>query len=77
MGIIMGAYFLGPRYGIFGMAVGVVVGAAANFLTQACYAARLTRVIAVISISNTGIRRMFLLLIRPSWGCRRHSSIFW
>ncbi|HPT67578.1 MAG TPA: murein biosynthesis integral membrane protein MurJ [Bacillota bacterium] len=65
VGIIMGAYFLGPRYGIFGMAVGVVVGAAANFLTQACYAARLTRgyLPGYINLKHPGIRRMFLLMI--------------
>ncbi|MGI6566284.1 MAG: lipid II flippase MurJ [Limnochordia bacterium] len=35
IGIILGAYLLGPRIGIVGMAVGTVAGAAANFTPPA------------------------------------------
>lgn len=41
-GIILGAFYLGGRFGIKGMAVGVVVGAMANFFTQAFYVAKIT-----------------------------------
>ncbi len=34
VGITLGAYVLGPRVGIVGMAIGTVVGAMANFLVQ-------------------------------------------
>lgn len=34
IGIILGAYMLGPRIGIVGMAIGTVVGALANFALQ-------------------------------------------
>lgn len=63
--IILGAYFLGPRYGVIGMAVGVVVGAAANFVTQAFYVARNTKgyLPNYINLKHPGIRRMFLLMI--------------
>ena len=37
--ITLGAYVLGPRMGIMGMAVGTVAGAVANFLMQVPFVA--------------------------------------
>lgn len=62
--IIAGAAVLGSRYGVTGMAIGVVVGAACNLLTQLIFLGpkrgfyRLT-----FKWSNPGFRRMLILML--------------
>ena len=63
--IIFGAYYLGPRYGVQGMAVGVVVGALANFLTQAYFVRRKAKGYRplFIDLNHPGFRRMLVLMV--------------
>lgn len=64
--IIIGAFWLGPRLGIGGMAVGVVAGAIGNFLIQLAFLSRLSRGLyrfGYIDLKNRGFRRMLVLMV--------------
>lgn len=61
--IIAGALVLGPRYGISGMAVGVVVGAIASFLLQLPFVLQRSKYRPVINLRHPGILRMVTLMI--------------
>ncbi|MGE5557197.1 MAG: murein biosynthesis integral membrane protein MurJ [Bacillota bacterium] len=65
VGIISGAVLLGARYGISGMAVGVVAGAIANFITQAFFVATFARGyrFLYIDLNNPGFRRMIVMFL--------------
>ncbi|NLZ43705.1 MAG: murein biosynthesis integral membrane protein MurJ, partial [Clostridia bacterium] len=66
IGIILGAFFLGPRFGIKGMAVGVVAGAMANFLTQAVYMVKITGGSynpSYLNIRHPGFRKILVLMV--------------
>jgi putative peptidoglycan lipid II flippase len=66
IGIILGAFYLGRGLGIKGMAVGVVVGAMANFFTQAIYLAKITGGGYDPSYLNTrhpGFRKILVLMV--------------
>lgn len=62
--IIIGAYVLGREMGVTGLALGVVGGAASNFLLQLLFVARM-RVPYVFSIDlrNPGLRRIGTLML--------------
>lgn len=64
--IIGAAFWLGPRFGITGMAFGVVVGAVGNFLIQVLYlrkyGSRYYR-FGYIDLKNPGFRRMLVLMV--------------
>ncbi len=64
--IIFGAFWLGPRYGIIGMAIGVVVGAIGNFLIQTIFLRKIgggRYRFGYIELSNPGFRRMLVLMV--------------
>ncbi|MGI6036742.1 MAG: murein biosynthesis integral membrane protein MurJ [Limnochordia bacterium] len=62
--IIGSAYLLGPRLGITGMAVGVVIGAVGNFVLQLPAAwGRNGGYRPIIDIHHEGIRRMLSLML--------------
>lgn len=65
VGIILGAYYLGPHFGIKGMAFGVVFGAMANFFTQAAYVAKTTSGYDpfYINLQHPGFRQILVLMI--------------
>lgn len=65
IGIILGAFFLGPHFGVKGMAVGVVVGAIINFFTQAFFVRRLTDRYSplYINLEHPGFRKMLTLMV--------------
>lgn len=63
IGIIMGIVFLAPTIGIYGPAVGVVVGAILHFLIQLPLALRLgMRVRLVFDFAHGGVRRIRRLM---------------
>ncbi|NLJ68971.1 MAG: murein biosynthesis integral membrane protein MurJ [Firmicutes bacterium] len=63
IGIILGAYLLGPRMGIVGMAVGTVAGAAANFSLQLVQLRRWrSNYRLTINWHHPGMRRIFALM---------------
>ena len=62
--IILGAYLLGPRMGITGMAVGTVVGACANFLLQFAVLLRVKwQYRPTLQLSHPGIKQMLRLML--------------
>ncbi|HBL37231.1 MAG TPA: hypothetical protein DDZ55_10530, partial [Firmicutes bacterium] len=65
VGIILGAWFLGPRFGIKGMAFGVVIGAIGNFLTQAFFAIKKIKGYnpLYINLQHPGFKRMIRLML--------------
>ena len=65
IGIILGAWFLGPRFGIKGMAFGVVGGAIVNFLTQATFVFKTAKGydLAYLNLRHPGLKRMVVLMI--------------
>lgn len=64
LGIIAGAYVLGPKYGVFGMAVGLVVGAFGNFAIQLPVLLRYTRAYRpILDLRHPGIRKMGALML--------------
>lgn len=63
IGIIAGAVLLGPRYGISGMAVGVVVGAISSFLLQLPFVLQRSRYKLTMNLRHPGILRMVTLMI--------------
>ncbi|HHU52355.1 MAG TPA: murein biosynthesis integral membrane protein MurJ, partial [Firmicutes bacterium] len=65
IGIILGAYFLGPHFGIKGMATGVVVGAMANFFLQAAFVLHSTKGYNpfYLNLKHPGFKRMLVLMV--------------
>lgn len=63
VGIILGAWFLGPRFGIKGMAFGVVAGAITNFLTQAFAVKKISGYNPFyINLQHPGYKKMIRLM---------------
>ena len=63
IGIILGAYILGPRIGIVGMAIGTVAGAVANFTLQLLQLRKWRHSYKLkIDLHHPGIRRIFTLM---------------
>ena len=79
IGIILGAWFLGPRYGIKGMAIGVVLGAIANFLTQATFVLKLTKGydLFYINLKHPGFKRMLILMLPSLLGLSATQINIW
>lgn len=78
--IILGAFFLGPRYGIMGMAIGVVAGAIGNFLIQMSF----LRTVGgnrfrfgYIDLRNSGFRRMLILMVPALVGLSATQANIW
>ncbi len=65
IGIIFGAWFLGPRFGIKGMAFGVVGGALVNFLTQATFVFKIAKGynLSYLDLKHPGLKRIVVLMI--------------
>ncbi len=68
LGIIFGALILAPRYGVKGLAYGVVIGAVGHFLTQLPALARVMRYYPVVSLHVPGMRQVGALLIPRMFG---------
>jgi putative peptidoglycan lipid II flippase len=63
IGIILGAYLLGPRIGIVGMAIGTVFGAIANFTLQLIQLRKWRSSYQLkIDLHHPGMRRIFSLM---------------
>jgi len=62
IGIILGAYLLGPRLGIDGLAYGTVAGALGNVLVQAPYVVRRARWRPIIDWHHEGMREILRLM---------------
>ncbi|HEY7907441.1 MAG TPA: lipid II flippase MurJ, partial [Thermomicrobiales bacterium] len=67
-GIIFGALVLAPRYGVKGLAYGVVLGAVGHFLTQLPALARVMHYYPVVSLRVPGMRQVGTLLIPRMFG---------
>ncbi len=78
--IIFGAFWLGPQFGIMGMAIGVVVGAIGNFLIQMLFlrkvGGRRFR-FAYIDLNNPGFRRMLMLMVPALIGLSATQANLW
>ena len=68
LGIIAGALFLTPRFGIWGLAYGVILGAIGHFLTQLPSLARAMRYYPVLSLRIPGMREVGTLLVPRMFG---------
>lgn len=78
--IILGAFFLGPRYGIMGMAIGVVAGAISNFLVQMAFMRKTggSRFrFGYIDLHNPGFRRMLILMVPALVGLSATQANLW
>ena len=63
LGIILGAYALGPRMGIYGMALGLVVGAFSNFAIQLPTMLKFSRAYRPnLDLRHPGIRQIGILM---------------
>jgi putative peptidoglycan lipid II flippase len=67
-GIIFGALALTPRYGVKGLAYGVVLGAVGHFLTQLPALARVMCYFPVASLRVPGMRQVGALLVPRMFG---------
>lgn len=80
IGIILGAALLGSRFGIKGMAIGVLLGAIGNFLTQLMFlpkcGGRYYR-FGYIDLKNKGFRRMLILWIPALIGLSADQVNIW
>lgn len=62
--IILGAYLLGPRIGITGMAIGTIIGAIGNFTIQLAVLLRMGHQYRpMLKLSHPGIRRILHLML--------------
>ena len=78
VGIILGAWFLGPRFGIKGMAFGVVIGAIANFLTQAFTVKQISGYNPFyINLQHPGYKKMIRLMIPAILGLSATQLNIW
>lgn len=69
LGIIFGVFFLAPRFGLPGIAWGVVIGAAAHLLIQAWVVVGLgLRSFYAPSLKSEGVRRMLILMAPRTMG---------
>ncbi|MBE3598231.1 MAG: murein biosynthesis integral membrane protein MurJ [Limnochordaceae bacterium] len=69
VGIILGAYVLGPRIGIRGMAVGTVAGAVANAgLQWTLVTLRYRRWRPVFDFADPGVRQLYRLMLPALFG---------
>lgn len=78
--IIFGAFLIGPRYGIMGMAIGVVAGAIGNFLIQAIFLRKLgdSRFqLFYIDLGNPGFHRMLVLMVPALIGLSATQANLW
>lgn len=78
--IILCAFWLGPRWGIKGMAVGVVAGAIGNFLIQMSFLRRLSGRkyrFGYIDLKNPGFRRMLILMVPALIGLSATQANLW
>ncbi len=79
--IILGAFFLGPKIGIKGMAFGVVVGAVGNFLIQSCFlwktGAKDHYRFGYVDLKNKGFRRMLMLMVPALVGLSADQANIW
>ncbi len=78
--IIGGAFFLGEKYGIKGMAAGVVVGAIGNFVTQICFLRKgggQNYRFGYIDLKNPGFRRMLFLMLPALIGLSATQANLW
>lgn len=79
IGIIFGAWFLGPRFGIKGMAFGVVGGAIINFLTQATFVLKIAKGynLSYLNIRHPGLKRMLVLMVPALLGLSATQLNIW
>jgi putative peptidoglycan lipid II flippase len=80
IGIIVGAAFLGSSFGIKGMAIGVLVGAIGNFLTQLLFMPKCGGrfyQFGYIDLKNPGFRRMLILWIPALIGLSADQANIW
>ena len=79
VGIILGAWFLGPRFGIKGMAFGVVIGAIVNFLTQAFFAIKKIKGYnpLYINLQHPGFQKMIRLMLPAVLGLSATQLNIW
>ncbi|HBG15751.1 MAG TPA: murein biosynthesis integral membrane protein MurJ [Firmicutes bacterium] len=79
IGIIFGAWFLGPRFGIKGMAFGVVIGAIVNFLTQATFVFKITKGynLFYVDLKHPGFKRMLVLMLPALLGLSATQLNIW
>ncbi|HEX2954687.1 MAG TPA: murein biosynthesis integral membrane protein MurJ [Bacillota bacterium] len=77
--IIGGAYFLGTKYGIRGMAIGVVIGAFGNFVAQAYMVSRKTKgyIPFYINLRHPGFKRMLMLMLPAVLGLSATQINIW
>jgi putative peptidoglycan lipid II flippase len=78
--IIFGAVWLGPIYGITGMAIGVVVGAIGNFLVQMAFVRKMGGRrfrLGYIEFKNPGFRRMLTLMAPALIGLSATQTNLW
>ncbi|HHW11816.1 MAG TPA: murein biosynthesis integral membrane protein MurJ [Firmicutes bacterium] len=78
VGIILGAWFLGPRFGIKGMAFGVVAGAITNFLTQAFAVKKISGYNPFyINLQHPGYKKMIRLMVPAILGLSATQLNIW
>lgn len=80
LAIIGGAFWLGPHFGIKGMAVGVVAGAIGNFLIQWSFLRQFSHGryrLGQIDLANPGFRRMLKLMIPALLGLSATQANLW
>lgn len=80
IGIIIGAFFLGPIYGVQGMAAGVVVGAIGNFITQVTFVRKMGKAryrFGYIDLKNPGFQRMIMLMLPALLGLSATQANLW
>lgn len=78
--IITGALLLGPKYGISGMAIGVVVGAVGNFLIQVSFLRKFGKNhyhLGMLDLTNPGFRRMLVLMVPALLGLSATQANIW
>lgn len=68
LGIVFGAIALTPRFGIRGLAYGVILGALGHVLTQLPTLLRVMRYVPLISLRIPGMRRVGALLLPRMFG---------
>jgi len=68
LGIVAGAVLLTPRFGIAGLAYGVVLGAAGHILTQLPALLRAMRYTFTLNFRLPGMRQVWLLLVPRMFG---------
>ena len=78
--IVIGAFWLGPQWGIKGMAAGVVIGAMGNFLIQVLFLHKFGAGFyrfGYIDLKNPGFRRMLVLMVPALLGLSATQVNIW